>query len=238
MHQQPSWGPGGIVAYISDRGSHNLCLSVVQANGQGQRDLFCPNIFDRPTEPMTMSTPKWTPSGKSVVFEAAAYEDNLDGYWISHVYRVNVTTGNVVELTQQQLFGQAVLAVAPNGKRGAYDELEGSPGAIYQVDFATGARTMLTAGTSPHYSPDSSKIAFKSDDQIFVMNADGSDIRAAIAAPDPEAVYSIADWSWDGKRLLINKVGEDRRMQIVDLSTGTTMDVGRGTATQGGWYHY
>lgn len=237
LHQQPSWGPGGVIAYISDRGNHNLCLSVVHADGQGQRDLFCPHIFDRPTEPMTLSTPKWTPSGKSVVFEAAAYEDNLDGYWISHVYRVNVTTGAVVQLTEQQLFEQTALEIAPDGKQGVYAFVYGD-GPMHHVDFITGTQTQLAFGKSPRYSRDGSKVAFNQDDRVFVMNADGSDVHAAIADPNPNAVYSIADWSWDHTRLLVNKVGQNRRMQIVDLASGTTSNVSEGTAALGGWYHY
>jgi Tol biopolymer transport system component len=235
-HQQPSWGPGGIIAYVSDRGNHNLCLSTVHADGQGQRDLFCPDIFDRPTEPMTLSTPRWTPSGNSVVFEAAAYEDDLDGDWVSHVYRVNVTTGAVVQLTQQHRTEQSVLAVAPDAKQGIYfNHLASYP--MSRVDFATGMQTTLMYGRSPHYSRDSGKIAFDNDGRIFVMNADGSDVHAAIAAPSANAAYAVADWSWDGTRLLVNKVGDNRRMQIVDLATGATSTVTDGTAAQSGWYH-
>lgn len=236
LHQQPSWGPGGMVAYIADRGNHNLCLAVVHADGQGQRDLFCPHIFDRPTEPMTLSTPQWTPSGKSVVFEAAAYEDDLDGPWISHVYRVNVTTASVVPLTEQDLSEQTALAVAPDTKQGIYAYMHGDD-SMYRVNFATGTQTQLGIGSSPRYSPDSSKVAFDKGGQIFVMNADGSNVRAAIANPNPNAVYSVADWSWNGTRLLVNKVGENQRMQIVDLATGTATTVTDGTAAQDGWYH-
>jgi Tol biopolymer transport system component len=235
-HQQPSWGPGGVIAYVSDRGNHNLCLATVHADGQGQRDLFCPNIFDRPTEPMTLSTPQWTPSGKSVVFEAAAYQDDLDGDWVSHVYRVNVTTGAVVQLTRQHRTEDSILVVAPDAKQGIYfDHLANYP--MSRVDFATGTQTALVYGQSPHYSRDGSKIAFDYQGRTFVMNADGSDMHAAIAAPSANAAYAVADWSWDGTRLLVNKVGDNRRMQIVDLATGATSTVTDGTAAQSGWYH-
>lgn len=236
-HQQASWGPGGVIAYVADRGNHHFCLAVVHADGQGQRDLFCPNIFDRPTEPMTLSTPKWTPSGKAVVFEAAAYEDNLDeSYWISHVYRVNVTTGAVTELTQQQLIEQTALEVAPDATHGIYAFVYAArPMAL--VDFASGTQTTLGFGRSPRYSHDGGRIAFTQPGQVYVMNADGSNPHPVLANPDPSATYTVADWSWDGTRLLVTKTAAKSVLQTVDLATGNASYVTGGAAADRGWFH-
>lgn len=236
LHQQPSWGPDGLIAYISDRGSHNLCLSLAHADRSGQEDLFCPDIADRPSEPMTMSTPTWNPSGRGVIFEAAAWEDSIDGDWISHVYRVNVTTKAVVQLTQQRLPSQTELTVAPGVKQGIYANRY-RVSAMYHVDFGTGTLAPYGNGRSPKYSRDGSMIAFDQGNQVYVMNADGSNAHPVIADPDPNAGYSVADWSWDGTRLLVNKTGQAPLMQIVDLGTGSTRDVGAGSAAYYGWYH-
>lgn len=237
MHQQPSWGPNGQIAFISDRGNHNMCLSLAHADTlEQQQDLFCPDIFDRPSEPMTMSTPKWNPSGRAVIFEAGAWEDNLDGDWVSHVYRVNVTTRAAVELTEQHLPTQTELTVAPDVKQGIYGQ-KYRVDTMYHVDFATGTLTQLGDGRAPKYSRDGSMVAFDRGTQVYVMNADGSNARAVIADPDPNAGYSVADWSWDGTRLLVNKTGLAPLMQIVDLATGATRDVGAGSAAYYGWYH-
>jgi Tol biopolymer transport system component len=237
MHQQPSWGPGGLIAFVSDRGNHKLCLSLVHADRSGQQDLFCPDIFDRPSEAMTLSTPKWNPSGKAVIFEAAAWEDNLEeSDWVSHVYHVNVTTGSAVELTQQHLPSQTELTVAPDVKQGIYGHRY-TVGSMYHVNFGTGTLTQLGDGRSPKYSRDGSMVAFDRSTQVYVMNADGSNVHPVIADPDPNAGYSVADWSWDGSRLLVNKTGLAPLMQIVDLATGATRDVGAGSAAYYGWYH-
>jgi Tol biopolymer transport system component len=237
MHQQPSWGPGGLIAFISDRGNHNLCLSLAHADSPGQQDLFCPDIFDRPSEPMTLSTPKWNPSGKAVIFEAAAWEDNLDeSDWVSHVYRVNVTTRAAVELAQQHLPTQTELTVASDVKQGIYARRY-QIGPMYHVDFVTGSLTPLENGRSPKYSRDGSRVAFDRGNQVYVMKADGTNVHAVIADPDPNAGYSVADWSWDGTRLLVNKTGMAPLMQIVELATGSTRDVGAGSAAYYGWYH-
>jgi Tol biopolymer transport system component len=227
-----------LVAFISDRGDHDLCLSLAHADRSGQKDLFCPHIFDRPSEPMTLSTPKWNPRGKAVVFEAAAWEDNLEASdWVSHVYRVNVSTGAAVELTRQHLADQAELTVAPNVKQGIYAGRY-QIGPMYRVDFATGTLTAVGNGRSPKYSRSGNKIAFDRGNQVFVMNADGTGVHPVIADPDPTAGYSVADWSWDGTRLLVNKTRLAPLVQIVNLATGTTRDLGAGSASYLGWYHY
>jgi hypothetical protein len=238
IHRQPSWGPGGQIAFISDRGNHKLCLSLAHADGRAQRDLFCPDIFDLPTEPMTLSTPKWNPSGQSVIFEAAAWKDNLfDPPWVSHVYRVNVTTGAVVELTRQKLPDQTELTVAPNVKEGVYGPRY-LIGQMYRVDFVTGTLTPLVDGRAPKYSRDGKQVAFDQGNQVYVMNADGTSVHPVIADPDPNANYSVADWSWDGSRLLVNKTGMASQMQMVDLATGAARNLGAGSAAYQGWYHY
>lgn len=239
IHRQPSWGPNGMIAYISDRGDHNLCLSVVHADGEGQRDLFCPDIPNRFSEPMTLSTPKWTPGGKSVVFEAAAYQPNLnESYWISYVYRVNAFTGARIQLTQQQLIDQAALEVAPDAMHGIYAFVEDN-GPMVLVDFATGTQTPLYEGKLPHYSHDGRKIAYQGSNAVYVMNADGTNPQPAIAHPDPLANYRVADWSWDRTRILVTqtKTGHEPIMQIVDLATGDVSNVAAGTAADRGWYH-
>ncbi|MCX7514755.1 TolB family protein [Frateuria hangzhouensis] len=237
LHQQPSWGPGGQIAFVSDRGDHNLCLSLTHADNQDQRDLFCPHILDRPSEPMTLSTPKWNPAGSRLILEAAAWGDSLDGDWISHVYRVNVATGAAIELTLQHLPDQTELTVAPGLKAGIYARrYQIAP--MYHVDFVTGSLTELGTGRAPKYSRDGRRIAFDRGNQVYVMDADGSDMYAVIADPDPNAGYSVADWSADGTRLLVNQTGLAPLMQVVDLATGTTRDVGAGSAAYYGWYHF
>lgn len=237
MHRQPSWGPGGQIAFISDRGDHDLCLSLAHADGTSQHDLFCPHIRDRASEPMALSTPKWNPTGKAVVFEAAAWEANLDeSDWISHVYRVNTATGAAVELTRQRFLDQTELTVAPNAQHGMYANRY-TVGPMYHVDFGTGHKSAFGNGRAPKYSRDGHRIAFDRGNQVYVINADGTHEHAVIADPDPTAGYSVADWSWDGTRLLVNKTGLAPMMQIVDLATGSTRDVGAGSAAYYGWYH-
>lgn len=85
---------------------------------------------------------------------------------------------------------------------------------IYAVDPETGETTNLTADIpeqlSPAWSPDRSRLAFSmlseggEDLDLFVMNADGTDLHALV--PGPESVSRPA-WSPDGTKIAFE--GED-----------------------------
>lgn len=243
-HQQPSWGPGSTIAFVTDMGDQQ-CLSVVKASGKGQRDLFCPIIYTRPSTPPVMSTPQWTADGKSLLIEIGAYARCcLEPYWVSRVYRVDAATGTAVRITRQEFDDRASMTLSPDGTHGVY-AYNYSLGSMILVDYANDTRTLLPAGFVPRYSRDGSRIAFvrhaaASTDfwngTVYVMNADGSDAHPAVGDPDPDAAYSIGDWSRDGSRILLDKVDDQHLMQIVDLATGAATTVSKGTAGKGAWF--
>jgi TolB protein len=71
----------------------------------------------------------------------------------------------------------------------------------------TVSATSWTSSTSPAWSPDGKRIAFVTstglwEHQIFVMNADGSDVKQVTHDDD---AYSLApEWSPDGSRILFS----------------------------------
>jgi imidazolonepropionase-like amidohydrolase/WD40 repeat protein len=99
------------------------------------------------------------------------------------------------------------VSVSPDGATLIFDML----GDIYSVPLTGGEATALTSGIpwnyQPSFSPDGSKIAFISDraggDNIWVMNADGSDPKA-ITTEKENIVYNPA-WSPDGQYLVGRK---------------------------------
>lgn len=249
VHTQEAWGPRATIAFITtDSGAY--CLAAVRADGTHQRILFCPPHESGLRDFYVMSTPQWTPSGKSVLVDVGAYEANLEPRWFSRVYRVSVGTGTAVKLTEQ-VFGDPdtggdaqTLAIAPDGKHGVYAKETSPDGALQLIDLTTGTRTPLAVhGQTPLYSKDGSKIAFIQhmatspySSRVFVMGANGDNPQPAMANPDPEAYYTVADWSQDGTRLLVNKVANDRLLQIVNLATGAATTVTKGTSFKDDWY--
>jgi Tol biopolymer transport system component len=87
-----------------------------------------------------------------------------------------------------------------NGKIAFQSNRHVASGEIYTITpGGTATRTTFSNGSAdPAYSPDGSKIAFVSDTQIFVMNADGSGRRQVTTSPTTK---TDPTWSADGTRI-------------------------------------
>ncbi|MEM6732910.1 MAG: amidohydrolase, partial [Myxococcota bacterium] len=130
--------------------------------------------------------------------------DNPPGDWGWRAVNIDTTTGTWISLD-----------VSPDGKTLIFDLL----GDIYVMPFSGGEAKPLIQGIAwhmqPRFSPDGSKIAFTSDrgagDNIWVMNADGSDPRQVTKEKfrlvnnptwEPSGQYIAAKKHFTGKRSL------------------------------------
>ncbi|MCP3979158.1 MAG: amidohydrolase family protein [bacterium] len=99
------------------------------------------------------------------------------------------------------------LDVSPDGATIVFDML----GDLYTVPIDGGDATALTEGIEwnlqPRFSPDGEKIAFVSDrggaDNVWVMNADGSEPRAV--TEEKEHLVHNPNWSNDGEYIVAKK---------------------------------
>lgn len=99
------------------------------------------------------------------------------------------------------------LDVSPDGKTIVFDML----GDIYVVSVEGGNAKALTSeiawNMQPKFSPDGSKIAFISDrkggDNLWIMNADGTDMKE-VSKEEANLVHSPS-WSPDGNYIAVNK---------------------------------
>ena len=97
--------------------------------------------------------------------------------------------------------------VSPDGRRIAFTLL----GDIYTMPISGGTPTRISAGFAwevhPRWSPDGSRIAFTSDrgggDNIWIMNADGSDKRALTS--EKFRLMNQPSWSPDGRYIVAKK---------------------------------
>jgi Tol biopolymer transport system component len=103
-------------------------------------------------------------------------------------------------------------AWSPDGRTIAFTSDRTGNDDIYAVDAAGGAARRLTAGPRHHdnpvWSPDGRRLAFNSDrdgpagaSDLFVMDADGGDLRNLTRTPDVAEV--VAAWSPDGRTLVV-----------------------------------
>jgi len=99
------------------------------------------------------------------------------------------------------------LDVSPDGKTIAFDLL----GDIYSIPITGGKATLLAGGKAweiqPRFSPDSKQISYTSDkdggDNIWIMNADGSDKHPV--TKENFRLLNNASWTPDGQFLVARK---------------------------------
>ena len=245
----PAWGPRNGIAFVSRYGRRN-CVSLVDANGERQRDLFCP-----PSPARIVQAPMWSADGASLYVHAGYDADRLSGVWRSLAYRIDVTTGAAVVLGDGLLDGPRALAFAPDGGRGIYSDVYA--GSMDLLDFASGRMKSIGHGYAPHWSPDGKRIAFTGEvyesnppddfrfyEPLYVMDANGTNKRHVTSARVDNLAYTAVQWSRDGVHVLVNRrIYLDESLtipryalRIVNVDTGKVKVVTGGQADAGGWF--
>lgn len=94
-------------------------------------------------------------------------------------------------------------------------------GDVVQIDCETGERTVLRAGGKaygPGFSPDGSHIAFYEEGMIWVMRADGTELRELCATPRNQLLRHAVSWTLDD-HVHFNEVGSNTIWRC-DVRTG------------------
>lgn len=135
-----------------------------------------------------------------------------DDTW-NDLYEVDPSTGEATLLLADQR-DQTEPERSPDGTRIVYQSQTsgGLSDQIFQIfmldaDGTTHQLTDLTGGASePTWSPDGKEIAFVADFGIFVMDADGGNLRQLTAGDDGDRT---PDWSPDGSRIAFSRGPEE-----------------------------
>lgn len=169
--------------------------------------------------------PTWSPDGTRIAFES-----DRSGNW--DIWIVNADGSGLVNLTRSP-DEERYPAWSPDGHRLAFTSKRNGPSNVWVLNIqealqGAGASKAGNLTKSPHrdryamWSPDGRRIAFNTnrdgDQEIYVMNADGSSPTNVSRAPD--SIEGLADWSPDGKRLVLysDRPG-NKDLFVVDLAT-------------------
>jgi predicted Ser/Thr protein kinase len=199
----PAFSPDGSrIAFQSDRdGSHHIY--TMNLDGSDIKRLTTGMSNNR--------IPAWSSDGNEIVFQS-----DRDGR--EHLWTVSVNGGEPQQVTRGPQNDSAP-SWSLDGTRIAYhSDAGGGTTHIFVVDRRGGTPKQLTDGpnrdNTPVWSPDGKRLAFASfrDNQwnIYVMNADGSDIRRLTSTS-----FNVKpSWAPDGKHLLFQSDREGGQQQI------------------------
>jgi Tol biopolymer transport system component len=124
--------------------------------------------------------------------------------------------------------------VSPDGRMIVFDML----GDLYSIPIAGGTATRLTSGLphdmQPRFSPDGRRVAFISDrsgdNNVWVMNADGSNARQVSKGVADE--FRTPEWTPDGKYVVVSR-GQPltglEKLWIYHIDGGTGVELVGGT---------
>lgn len=163
--------------------------------------------------------PAWSPDGSRLAFKTAQFGSN-------QLAVINADGTGETLLTRTFRFSEGQPAWSPDATRLLYRRTPENPlvqnGDTWVLDVAGSANdptqpvtqpVLLRTGDEryPSYSPDGTQIAFRGDldlaepsgdEEIYVMNADGTDVRQLTSNADFDSAPS---WSPDGKRILFER---------------------------------
>jgi WD40-like Beta Propeller Repeat len=197
---EPAWSPDGArIAWV-----HGDDIAVTNADGSGTVNLT--NGVGR------NASPSWSPDGSRLAFTSTRESE------LPQLFTMRADGSDVTRLTE----GSALYpAWSPAGDRIAFSGDSGGVGGLFQIrPDGSGLARLTTAilyDYSPAWSPDGSRIAFhriwgrNRDGDIFLMNADGSDITMLT-----HYTGVAPAWSPDGSKIVYRKDPGDLYFIAVD----------------------
>jgi dipeptidyl aminopeptidase/acylaminoacyl peptidase len=215
---QSDWSPDGTKIVFRSRHNNQYEVSIVDftvldpATGR-------PRVVELPKAPdgTQSSLPAWFPDGTALLYRRTNGPETTR----SDIWAMNLDGTNrrpVAVLPQDQFYP----SYSPDKSKLLFATVAPPSGRSVQVmDVATGVVTTLfdysaqSFDSAPAWSPDGRQIAFESnldgDMEIFVMNADGSNVRQITH-------NSLWDegpaWSPDGTKLAFSRGADDLHLDI------------------------
>ncbi len=208
----------GTIVFTSDRnGPRNWEIYAIRTDGSGLTNLTCTEGAD--------IEPVWSPDGSKIAFVT-----NRDGITDREIYVMDADGSNQTRLTEGEAFDCSP-AWSPDGSKIAFSSQRTGSDQIFVMNTDGSNPVQISDGTasdrSPAWSPDGAKIAFVSDrygndrkgnDDIFVMDADGS--KNVVRLTEVMEYDLYPSWSHDGRFLLFSSSRDGAQEVFIMKSDG------------------
>lgn len=216
----PAVSPDGVrIAFLSDRAGVPG-IFVISANGDNEAQ-----VTHWQTE---VSSPSWSHDGVQIRFAVS------DGNVTTRIYLINPDGTNQRQIGEVP--GQGA-DISPDGKQVVYNSSGSWTSTKLSVSNLDGSDAhQITDGSSiawnRRWSPGGRTIAFTGKDsagnlQVFLMKADGTELRQLTKASPSEGRPQVPAWSPDGRQiaLQVNSGKKYSEIWIADVSTGSTQRI-------------
>lgn len=196
-------------------------FTSVKPDGTDQKSL--------PTDGISKLDVEYSPDGTRI-----AYSESISS--VQQVFVANADGTSPLQLTSG-VVNTYTPSWSPDGTKILYVQSVSGAKRIFRMNADGSSQTQLTSTSpysDPEYSPDGTKIVAVlegSDDEIVVMNADGSNI---VALTNNSVVDGTASWSPDGTKLIFSR-GVSGFLQIFTMNSDGSSQTQITTA--GGGYH-